>query len=130
MKLLLDTHIWIWSILEPHRLSHRVTKALDDSGNQIWLSAISLWEVLLLHRKGRIKIGADALAWVTHAANVVPVNEAPLTFEVALAVSRVNLPHDDPADQFLVATAKVFGLTLVTSDRHLVNAQGISVIPN
>jgi PIN domain nuclease of toxin-antitoxin system len=60
----------------------------------------------------------------------VPVNEAPLTLDVALAVFSVNLPHNDPADRFLVASAKVFGLTLVTSDRQLLNAEGISVFAN
>jgi len=62
--------------------------------------------------------------------NRIPVNEAPLTVDVALAVFSVKLPHDDPADQFLVASAKVFGLTLVTSDRHLLKAEGISVLSN
>ena len=130
MKLLLDTHIWIWSILEPHRLSRRVAKELASSDNQLWLSSISIWELFLLHRKGRIKTVADFSAWVGDAMNSIPVNEAPLTFEVALAVSRVKLPHHDPADQFLVASAKVFGLTLVTADRNLLDAEEVSVLSN
>jgi len=130
LKLLLDTHIWIWSILEPERLTSRVTKELGDASNQLWLSSISVWEVVLLHRKRRIQVGANFSEWAERAMKTIPVNEVPLTFDVALAVSSVKLPHDDPADQLLVASAKVFGLTLVTADRNLVNAEGIQVLRN
>ena len=56
MKLLLDTHIWIWSVGEPQRLTRRVAKELDDAQNELWLSPVSIWEALLLHRKHRLKI--------------------------------------------------------------------------
>jgi PIN domain nuclease of toxin-antitoxin system len=47
MKLLLDTHIWLWSLLEPRRLSGRVAKALADSRNELWFSPVSTWEILI-----------------------------------------------------------------------------------
>jgi PIN domain nuclease of toxin-antitoxin system len=130
MKLLLDTHIWLWSIGEPHRLSRRVAKELDSPENQLWLSTISIWEALLLCRKGRITISEDFSSWLVGALKAVPLNDAPLTFEVGKALSTVKLPHADPADLFLAATAKAFGLTLVTADRNLIRAEGISVIAN
>ena len=130
MKLLLDTHIWIWGVLEPHRLTRQVNKELTSPENELWLSSVSIWEAILLHRKRRIHTPSDFSEWVEHAISVIPVTEAPLTFDVALAVQRVKLPHDDPADQFLIASAQVFGLTLVTADRHLLKAEGISVLAN
>jgi PIN domain nuclease of toxin-antitoxin system len=54
MKLLLDTHIWRWSVLEPVRLSKRATRALGNPANELWVSPISTWELLLLCRKGRV----------------------------------------------------------------------------
>jgi PIN domain nuclease of toxin-antitoxin system len=60
----------------------------------------------------------------------MPLTEAPLTFEVANALSTINLPHSDPADMFLAASAKAFGLTLVTSDRNLLCTSEISVMEN
>jgi len=60
----------------------------------------------------------------------MPLTEAPVTFEVAGALSAINLPHADPADLFLAASAKAFGLTLVTSDRNLIGAKEISVMEN
>ena len=58
------------------------------------------------------------------------LTEAPLTVEVALAIASINFPHGDPADQFLTATAKVFDLTLVTADEHLISLPGIHVLSN
>jgi len=130
MKLLLDTHIWLWSIGEPHRLSKRVAKELDNQENQLWLSPISMWEVFLLRRKGRLQISGDFATWAAGALNLVPVTEAPLTFDVVVALATVNLPRSDPADLFLAASAKVFGLTLVTADRNLIKTSGISVLAN
>jgi PIN domain nuclease of toxin-antitoxin system len=130
MKLLLDTHILVWSVLEPQRLSRRVAKALDDTHNQLWLSPISIWEAMLLHRRGRIKIPKGFSPWMTRALTTMELTEAPLNFEVAAAMTEVNLPHADPADLFLAASAKAFGLTLVTSDRNLIRTKEISVMEN
>ncbi len=130
MNLLLDTHIWIWSVLEPERLSARVTRELANSENQLWLSSISIWELLLLHRKRRIKLDQEIGTWVRNTLDLLPVNEAPLTIDVALEVSTLNLPHGDPADHFLVAAAKVFGLTLVTADAILIKEASVPVLAN
>jgi len=130
MKLLLDTHIWLWSLGEPHRLSKRVAKELDDRQNELWLSPISIWEAFLLFRKKRVQISTDFTTWLANSLSELPVVEAPLTFEVARTLPTVFLPHDDPADLFLAATAKAFGLTLITADRNLTKTEGISVLAN
>ena len=130
MKLLLDTHIWLWSLLEPKRIARRVVAALEDSAVEKWLSPISIWECLILAEKGRLQLGMDAGEWIARALREFTVTEAPLTIDVALAVPAVRLPHRDPADSFLVATAKVFNLTLVTADSRLLSAKGISCLAN
>lgn len=130
MKLLLDTHIWLWSLLEPARLSRRVTKALEDEGNQLWLSPISVWELLVLVEKGRVRLEQEPGQWIAAAMQAAPLSEAPITHEVALETRRLVLPHRDPADRFLAATARVFGLTLVTADRSLPALKGLSTLPN
>jgi len=89
-----------------------------------------MWEVFLLRRKGRLQISGDFATWAAGALNLVPVTEAPLTFDVVVALATVNLPRSDPADLFLAASAKVFGLTLVTADRNLIKTSGISVLAN
>ena len=130
MKLLLDTHIWLWSVLEPERLSRRVAKEIQDTRNELWLSPISIWELIALWQKGRMVPGEDMEAWVPSALRTLPLQEAPVTYEVARETGRLQLPHRDPADRFLLATAKVFELTLVTADESLLKVRSISVLAN
>jgi len=130
VKLLLDTHIWIWSLLKPGKLARRVLRALENPANELWLSPISIWELTILVEEGRVVLNAELEAWLAHAMRAAPLKEAPLTWEVALAAGSTGLPHRDPADAFLVATAKVFELTLVTADARLQAAKGIPLLPS
>ena len=130
MKLLLDTHIWVWSLRHPGRLSRRVTRVVSDPRNELWLSPISLWEILSLCRKGRLNIKENPSAWISAALATVPFREAPLTHEVVLATESIVLPHRDPADIFLAASAKVYELTLVTADENLIASKGFAVLAN
>lgn len=128
MKLLLDTHIWIWSVADPKRLSRRVRLELQDRGNELWLSPVSTWELLLLHAKGRIDLQGSVRDWVSRAT--APMREAPLTHEIVVAAQELPLSHQDPADRFLAATASVFGLTLVTADLRLLGLGTIATLAN
>lgn len=130
MKLLLDTHIWLWSTLEPQRIMRNVEKVLVDPANELWLSPISVGELTVLLRKGRLQLPKDTAAWVAATMADLKLTEAPLTIEVALAVASFNFSHGDPADQFLAATAKVFNLTLITADEHLLKLPGIRLLAN
>jgi PIN domain nuclease of toxin-antitoxin system len=132
IDLLLDTHIWIWSVLEERRLAPFVRSALSDEQNDRWLSPISVWELLLLAERGRFHIepGLTPREWVSLAMSRAPVREASLVHEVALRSREVILEHDDPADRFLAATASVYGLTLVTADERLLRGRGFQTLPN
>ncbi len=130
MKLLLDTHIWLWSLVEPERLGRRVTAALRAAGTEIWVSPISVWELLLLVEKGRVVIDSDPEDWIETAWSRAPIREAPINREVALRSRSVRVPHQDPADRFLAATAEVYDLTLVTDDRHLLRGKGYQTLAN
>lgn len=128
MKLLLDTHIWIWMMQEPKRLGRRVQQSLQDEHNELWLSPISSWEVLLLHSKQRIQLQSDPGAWIAKAAH--DFREAPLTHEIVVVSQQLMLPHADPADRFLAGTARVLGLTLVTADANLLGLGEIATLAN
>ena len=128
MKLLLDTHIFVWSTLNPARLPRRAAKVLADSRHELWVSPVTTWEILFLHRKGRLKLKEGPASWISVALTRIPFREATLTHEVALASDAITLPHRDPADAFLAATARVYDLTLVTADDNLLNGKGYSVL--
>jgi PIN domain nuclease of toxin-antitoxin system len=132
VRLLLDTHIWIWKAGAPDKLKKRVAEAIQDEGNELWLSPVSIWELAILVKKRRIELDDEIDIWVSRAFAQMPLREAPLTYEVALEVSKIRFSHADPADHFIAASAKVFDLTLVTADPRLLElkAQGIAILSN
>ncbi len=128
MRLLLDTHIWLWSLREPTRLGRRVRNELAKVQNELWLSPVSTWEILLLNSKGRIRLHENPSNWIARAT--ANLREAPLTHEIVLAAHQLPLPHSDPADRFLAATAEVLDLTLVTADERLLGLGEIKTLAN
>ena len=130
MKLLLDTHIWLWALLDPERLSPAVRAALASAENELWLSPISVWEAHLLAERGRVRVDAAPADWVARMVSALPRREAALTHDIAMASRRLTLSHEDPADRFLAATAQVLGLTLVTADARLLGSTEYAVLAN
>ena len=128
MKLLLDTHIWLWSLHDPRLLGKRVQHELRNSANELWLSPISTWEALTLNVKGRIRLRGDIVEWVAEAT--APFHEAPVTQEIVLAARQLQLSHQDPANRILAATAQVLDLTLVTADSALLGLGEIATLGN
>lgn len=130
MRLLLDTHIWLWSLLEPSRLGPQTSASLEDPDNELWLSPISVWETLMLAERQRVELRPDPEQWIRTCLRRIPFHEAPLNIEVALASRALKIPSDDPADRFLAATARVYELTLVTADARLHRIPAVTVLPN
>jgi len=128
LKLLLDTHIWLWALHDPTRLSHRVRDVLRNPATELWLSPVSTWEALLLNAKGKIRLPANLADWLTAAT--APMREAPLTQEIVLIAQQLPLPQRDPADRFLAATAQLMDLTLVTTDDSLLRLGTIRTMKN
>lgn len=119
---LLDTHIWFWYLVGSERLPVGLRQELDRSMETCWLSPISIWELGMLAARGRIRLDTSLRPWVARASVQFPLKEAPLNHEVALISHEITLPHRDPADHFLAATALVYDLTLMTVDGHLTQA--------
>lgn len=127
MNLLLDTHIWIWAKSDEARIGKRASQELSNRNNQLWISPVSVWEALALMQKGRIRM-QNPFLWVERAAE--QMREAPLTNEIVRVALALPLPHADPADRFLAATAKVLNLVLVTADRRLLGLGDIASLAN
>ena len=121
-KYLLDTHILLWSLLEPERLSARVSTLLEDVDNELWLSPITTWEVIVLAEKGRLELDDEPVSWMNNVLNTLPFHQAALNHEVAMQSRRIQVAHQDPADRFIMASALVYGLTLITSDAKILQA--------
>ena len=129
-KLLLDTHILLWSLLEPEQLTQKVAAELENVDNEIWISPITTWEIIILAEKGRVKLNEEPVAWIRNVLGALQFRQAILNHEVAMKSRTIQLPHQDPADRFIVASALVYGLTLVTADETLIQAaKYFSVLP-
>ena len=89
---------------------------------------MSTWEALVLESKGRIQVRRAVREWVVR--NTAPFREAPFTHEVAMEAQQLPWENRDPADRFLAATAKVFGLTLATADTKLLGLGEIATLAN
>jgi len=127
LKLLLDTHIWLWSLSEPRRVGRGVLVQLKNQDNELWLSPMSTYEALTLYYKGRFEIDGDLSEWLARAT--AGTREAPLTHEIALVARQLSM-HPDPVDRILAATAEVLDLTLVTADERLLGLGTIRTLAN
>jgi PIN domain nuclease of toxin-antitoxin system len=127
VKYLLDTHIWIWAVSKPEKLSSRVKQILNSESGEFFISSISVWEFVVLVEKGRISINKSVENWLTLALTESHINEIPVDMEVALKSREIKLPHQDPADRFIAATALINGMTLITSDGKLSKSRELSI---
>ena len=120
MKLLLDTHVWIWSQESPESLGTTAHRTIADDENALFVSPVSSLEIARLAAGGRLTLAGRLETWVAEALHALLADTVPLTHETAIIA--YNLPgefHRDPADRMLVATAMVHDLTLVSADERI-----------
>jgi len=125
---LLDTHVWLWGLVDPVRLRKKTRALLAAPDATLWLSPISIWETSLLVERGRLELDTGPRTWIQDAIASSGVGEVPLNHEVALQSRELELKHDDPADRFIAATATVYQLALVTADDRLLRGKGYETI--
>jgi PIN domain nuclease of toxin-antitoxin system len=130
VKLLLDTHIWIWASLEPHKVGRTARREIDRPTNEVYLSPVSIWEAHQLYRRKRLRINVDFHVWLEQALQRARLQEAPFTFAVGKEAARIQLPQPDPGDLFLAATASAFEFTLVTADPQLLQCRWLKTLGN
>ncbi|MCK9462051.1 MAG: type II toxin-antitoxin system VapC family toxin [Proteobacteria bacterium] len=119
MRILLDTHVWLWMIAEPDRLNAEARERIADRGNDLFLSAASAWEIAIKHRIGRLPLPAPPEEFVP--ARLVRDGVIPLPVEHRHALRVASLPalHRDPFGRLLVAQAQIERLVLATADAQL-----------
>ena len=128
MKLLLDTHIWLWYLLGDQRLSLQLQTAIADPNTELWLRPISIWETLILAEKGRISLQPDSVTWVNLALKTLETREAQMNHAIAILSREIALPHQDPGDRFIAATAIYYGLKLATVDANLIGNSALQTV--
>ncbi len=116
MKLLLDTHTFIWWDNEPQRLSQSHFGALSDSSNTLFLSVVSAWEMQVKSQIGKLKLDRSLKEIIEQQRHINNLELLPVTFEHVLGLQDLPLHHKDPFDRLLIAQAIVEDVTLVSID--------------
>ena len=116
MKLLLDTHTFIWWDSDPKKLSAAALALCSDSANQLVLSVTSLWEMQVKRQLGKLDLRLPLAEIVAHQRETNSVSILPIIQEHVLALEELPSHHKDPFDRLLVAQAMVEGATLVSAD--------------
>lgn len=116
MRLLLDTHAFLWAAGDPDQLRVSARAAIEDSTNDVLVSAAVAWEISIKVALGKLTVPADPAVWLP--ARVRSLGFQPLDISAAHALAVGGLPdiHRDPFDRIMIAQAQVEGLTLVTRD--------------
>ena len=126
--ILLDTHAWVWASLDDRTsLSPRAIKAIKESKRK-WISAISCWELAKLAERKRIGFSIPVLNWIRRSINEQEISVAGLSPEIAVESTQLRGFHKDPADQIIVATSRVLGMPLLTSDRRILDFRDVETI--
>jgi PIN domain nuclease of toxin-antitoxin system len=129
--IILDTHVWIWWVQGDPRLSSASAETLtlaEPTG--LGVSAISCWEVAKLVERGRLVLPCAVEQWLSTALGYPGMNLLPLSPRVAVESTQLPGPfHSDPADQIIVATARVLGCPLMTADGKIRAYPHVTVLP-
>lgn len=125
---MLDTHVWIWMVSDPDRLSARAKKEIDNE-KKLGISAISCWEFATLVEKGKITIDRSPLEWIEQSIADFGIELLPLT--PAISVRSCHLGPGfpgDPADRIIVATTMIQAVPLITKDEKIRSCQIVDSI--
>ena len=116
MRLLIDTHVWLWWMTEPSRLNDETMTMLADGDNRVYLSVASVWEIVIKHGLGELPLRAEPGHFIPKAMAEDRISG--LAIENAHVLRTAHLPwhHRDPFDRLLVAQAQVEDLPILTAD--------------
>lgn len=119
MQLLLDTHVFLWALADPKRLSSKAKNSVAKLENQVYVSPVTAYELSYKHRQGKLPPGAAIVTSFARQVAHLYASELTVTAPHALAAGQLDWDHKDPFDRLLAAQAMVEGFTLVTADENL-----------
>ena len=119
MRVLLDTHVWLWMWGAPEKLRNEVRSILEDPDTGLVVSAVSAWEIATKEAAGRLRLPTSAANWLADPRHRRDVHDLPITFDHAIRAGTLPGHHRDPFDRMLVAQAQLEGLVLVSADKQL-----------
>ena len=117
MKYLLDTSVWLWSLTASERINPEGRKVIVNGEVEVYLSAVSIWEIAIKWALGKLALSEPPAAYVPKRMAEQRLRPLPIMHRHALAVAELPAHHRDPFDRLLVAQAQVEGMAILTADR-------------
>jgi PIN domain nuclease of toxin-antitoxin system len=114
---LLDTGVWLWSVGEPSRISHKARDVMADVSNDVYLSAVTSWEIAIKTASGKLQLPEPPDLYVPRRMASQGFRPLAVSHQHALEVFSLPAHHRDPFDRLLIAQAKVEDMTLISADR-------------
>ena len=127
MKLLLDTHVLLWSATDPDRLARETRATLEDGEHEVLVSTVSAWEIAIKQSLGKLELARPAERWLPEVMKRTGYEVAELGLSAALRVRELPWHHRDPFDRLLIAQAFDQGYTVVSHD-HAFEAYGVPLL--
>ena len=119
MNILVDTHTFLWAVTDDRRLSETARALIGDGANQVFLSAASMWEIVLKAGAGKLHVTGGASRFLEHEIRRNRLSPLPIQLAHILRVTSLPPIHKDPFDRLLIAQAQVENLPLITSDAEI-----------
>jgi len=116
VKLLLDTHCWLWWFAQPEKLNERAIEIIADDANELWFSVASIWEMGIKVSIGKLPLPEAIDDYVPTRMIQLGARSLQISTAHALRVATLPMHHRDPFDRMLIAQARVEGMTLVSAD--------------
>jgi len=117
MRLSLDTHAFLWSLNEDSQLPRTLVKALNDSHNDVLVSAVVVWEIAVKLAAGKLAVPPNIGSWLPAELRRRHLQPLAIDFAHVCAVEHLPMHHRDPFDRLLIAQARVENLTIVSNDQ-------------
>jgi PIN domain nuclease of toxin-antitoxin system len=116
VNLLLDTCTFVWLLADSPDLSSRVRQCFSDPGNEVYLSVVSTWEIVIKYRLGRLPLPEPPQRFIPTQRELHDIRPLPLEEAAVLQLARLPDYHKDPFDRMLICQAIAHGLTILTPD--------------
>ena len=116
MRVLIDSHVFVWTLLQDRRVSTAVRRIIFSNEHELFFSIVSLWELSIVIRLGRIRDLTSSIAFLHDQLGEFRITLLPLRYEDILATEHLDPHHRDPFDRLLIAQAVANDLTLLTGD--------------
>ncbi len=128
--IVLDTHVLIWWLLDVKKLSKRALESIEkaEKEKQLFISTITVWELAMLAKKGRLQLNGKTRDFVGQIAKIPSLKILDISSRIALESVLLDYPHPDPADRIIIASAKFLGMPLISKDRKIRSFKEIETI--